>query len=465
MGKANRERRRMKEKARKRGPAGNERVHAGVGSEGGWPTEGLGSFGVPGGPRGYPPPSQRDQVSTLIDAAVLARHRKDDAEFGRAVSQLGTDPAPGWRRTVERILLTCLVSALEALWQHGWQPADLLRVAARRLPAGPAQLLHAGVATQLAGYAPATVDPRWHAQLAAADVRIWWPTDQDAVQACGRDHAAGWPDFVAGAVDLLHQLACLPALELLGATPGSFVPAAAGRQSEVDERILARVRALLAKAESTPYPAEAETFTAGAQALMARHSIDHALLAASGQAPSDRPTGRRIGVDNPYEAPKAMLLDAVASANRCRAVWNRTLGFVTVVGYLSDLDTVELLFTSLLVQATAGLTREGSRVDRSGRSRTRRFRQSFLISYAHRIRERLGETTREQTEAAVAEAGADRLLPVLASRSAAVDDAMTTLFPELTQTTAGTAWDQEGWAVGRAAADLASLNPSAEVRG
>ncbi len=89
------------------------------------------------------------------------------------------------------------------------------------------------------------------------------------------------------------------------------------------------MRQLLAKAESTTFDAEPETFTAGAQALMARHSIDAAMLQAS-SGRSDAPRARRVGIDRPYESPKAMLLGAVAEANRCRIVWSQELGFVTV---------------------------------------------------------------------------------------------------------------------------------------
>src|SRR5690606_29427780 len=99
--------------------------------------------------------------------------------------------------------------------------------------------------------------------------------------------------------------------------PGAFRAAAAtvsqassGPPPDVDSRILERVRMLLAKAESTTFAAEAETFTAGAQALMARHRIDAALLAAEQGSESTEggPHGRRIGIDTPYDGPKASLL-------------------------------------------------------------------------------------------------------------------------------------------------------------
>lgn len=46
-----------------------------------------------------------------------------------------------------------------------------------------------------------------------------------------------------------------------------------------DDRVLARVRALLAKAESTEFPDEAEALLAKAQALISRHAIDRAAVA------------------------------------------------------------------------------------------------------------------------------------------------------------------------------------------
>lgn len=456
MGKANRERRRMKEKARKRARAASP-VDDGRGWDaGGWAGP---LFGPPS------PPSVADQVADLVDQAVYALHCGDDTAVSRAGAHLAAGAGPGWRRVVEHTLEDRLKATITALWGRGWQPVDVLRVTARRLKAPHQHLVRAAIAAEASGYAPATVDQRWSAQLTEAEITVWWPNELTAVRACAGSYPDGWAAFVTEALELLHELACLPPLETLVPLPGTAVPVLSGPRPDVDERILARVRALLAKAESTNYPAEADTFTAGAQALMARHSIDHALLAASGQAPADEPTGRRIGIDNPYEAPKATLLDAIACANRSRAVWAKELGFATVVGHPTDLDTVEILFTSLLVQATTTMTRQGSRTYRGGGSRTRTFRQSFLLSYAHRIRERLTETTRQETETAAAEPGKRNLLPVLASRDEAVERATTAMFPHLTTHSAGTAWDSEGWASGRAAADLATLIPTTPVAG
>ena len=47
-----------------------------------------------------------------------------------------------------------------------------------------------------------------------------------------------------------------------------------------NDSVLHKVRALLAKAEATPFDAEAEAFTSKAQELIARYRIDDALLSA-----------------------------------------------------------------------------------------------------------------------------------------------------------------------------------------
>jgi hypothetical protein len=169
-------------------------------------------------------------------------------------------------------------------------------------------------------------------------------------------------------------------------------------------------------------------------------------------------------VDNPYESPKASLLQTIASANRCRTVWYKQLGMSTVIGFPADMDAVELLFTSLLVQANTAMLVAGAKRDAYGRSRTRAFRQSFLIAYAIRIGERLSQATEHaEQQAATASPGQD-LLPVLKARQQAVDDAVDEMFGDtLNPSRAMSATDAEGWYSGRAAADMASLYNHAQV--
>ena len=166
-------------------------------------------------------------------------------------------------------------------------------------------------------------------------------------------------------------------------------------------------------------------------------------------------------MDDPYASGKALLLSEVAKANRCRAVWSRDLGFSTLFGFDADVEAVELLYTSLLVQATSVMVAAGPQVDMSGRSRTRSFRQSFLAAYAGRIGERLRAAQAASQQSAGADYG-EALLPVLANRDAAVENACDEAFPGLERSSVS-AGNRAGTVAGYAAAELARLSPHAEV--
>lgn len=221
----------------------------------------------------------------------------------------------------------------------------------------------------------------------------------------------------------------------------------------IEDRVLARVRALLAKAESTTFPDEAEALSAKAHELMARYAIDRARL--DGVSPPGGPSLRRIVLDRPYPAAKFTLLARVAEANRCRAVWSKSEGVATLVGYPVDAEVTEVLYTSLLVQATGEMLRHGSRTDGHGRSRTRGFRHSFLLAFAWRVSQRLAEQTATAERVAAAEPGTD-LVPVLAGRAAEVEGALRRAFPHL-GTHRSSVSSAEGLDAGRAAADRADL--------
>jgi len=376
--------------------------------------------------------------------------------------------------TLEEQAAADIAAAMRALTQDDRRAFDVAsaRVADRsgRLSKRHVSLTCDAIAAQMQRYTPATIDPRWTSQLSDLEVRVWWRPDQNHLQASAETRGADWSAAAAAscALEVLNLILGLPELEKLTPIPGTARPTSStshAQRAAIDQRVLSRIRALLAKAESTTFAAEAETFTAGAQSLMARHSIDRALLAALDQSSSEEPSGRRIGIDNPYDVPKAMLLVAVAEANRCRTVWSRELGFSTAIGFPADLDAVELLFTSLLVQATTAMMQAGSRTDGYGRSRTRSFRQSFLTAYASRIGQRLAEATGTQTTKAATEPAGQNLLPVLAARSEAVDEAVATMFPEMTHHVMGSVTHREGWFAGLSAADRAALSEDEALLG
>jgi hypothetical protein len=221
----------------------------------------------------------------------------------------------------------------------------------------------------------------------------------------------------------------------------------------IDDKVLGRVRALLAKAESTEFPEEAEALTAKAHELMARYAIDHLRVGDSGSGPGLH----RLAVDPPYPSAKFLLLGGIARANRCEAVWSKHDGVATIVGFPVDVQTVEILYTSLLIQATSAMLGHGAKADHRGRSRTKAFRHSFLLAFGARIGQRLAEQTEAAEQAAAAEPTGTALVPLLTERAAEVDRAVDEAFPRLSRQRVS-ASSGEGLAAGQAAADRADLS-------
>jgi hypothetical protein len=346
---------------------------------------------------------------------------------------------------------------ITAAWERGWAPEDLHQVARRRLDAVAVGYLIDAIAEESQCYAKATVAQRWSEDLGQIGAVVWWEPAQTGGHLLQwvRRHARSLADALSTVIQVLAMLLALPVLPTIIAPPGSAAARAAPRRG-VDQKMLARVRALLAKAESTTFPEEAEALSTKAQELMSRYSLERIVVDSAGSAGSDPypAAARRLWLDNPYVAAKALLVGAVAEANRCRTVLSEALGFTTVLGDEVDLEIVELLSTSLLVQATRAMVSAGSQISRTGRSRTRSYRQSFLLAYATRIGERLS-TARDVSTAAVADSA--RLLPVLAARERVVEELFESMFPQSVSRSYSVG-NAAGWYAGRAAADLAVLD-------
>jgi Protein of unknown function (DUF2786) len=197
---------------------------------------------------------------------------------------------------------------------------------------------------------------------------------------------------------------------------------------------LATVRKLLAKAERAATAAESEIYTAKAVELMARHGIDAALLAAADPG-RDEIGPLRIAMQDPYSAGKARLLGWTAAALGCRWVlhgaWAGKVAAVTVFGHASDRERVEVLYTSLLLQATAQLVR--IRPPWPGES-VAAYRRSWLEGFAAQVHRRLVEAE-ERAAGAAARAPDDSpgrgVALVLADRRRHVDQQFATEFPGL----------------------------------
>ncbi|MFE5921656.1 DUF2786 domain-containing protein [Streptomyces sp. NPDC056468] len=356
-----------------------------------------------------------------------ALYADTDTALDTGASLLAADP------TADAELAKRGQEFVAAAWRRGWQPADAVRLVRRELEDVHVRLLSALIHAQRPYDRPR--GPRWNAQL--DDLPTEAPPRTDRFS-----HATA-------VLELYRLLLRLPALEPLD-EPTEPVGQTARRPGS-ESRMLTRIRALLAKAEATGFPEEAEALSAKAQELMARYSVDEALLSTRTQGAKDAPGACRIGVEPPYEQAKAVLLDAVATANHCRAVWNEPFAFSTVVGFEADLEVVELLHTSLLVQAQTAMTKAEAAQRAGGRKRTKTFRQSFLAAYAHRIGTRLAEAAQSQVT--------QDLLPVLATREVAVTDRLDRMFPETTTTRLRGVSDEAGWVEGSEAAERAQVAP------
>ncbi|RKR89041.1 uncharacterized protein DUF2786 [Micromonospora pisi] len=193
--------------------------------------------------------------------------------------------------------------------------------------------------------------------------------------------------------------------------------------------MLEKVRKLLAMAEDPACtPAEAEAFTAKATELIARYGVDRALLAARDPA-TDSVGDRVVELLAPYALDKAGLLAAVAGALRCRAVRRRSeSGFAMhLFGFASDLERVELLFTSLLVQAAHGLAATAVPVG----DQPAAFRRSWLAGFAYAVAERLRTAESEAAARPGTSTGGTSVALVLADRSSEVQRRMAEVYPRL----------------------------------
>ncbi len=446
------------------------------------------------GPSVTPPRPQegRDDANRAHNAfadAIIALERSDNAALTRALESLAFLPRGGGPRVGCTLTEARVLGSVKSLWSHGWQPRDLAHVAGRELSAAHRTLVIDAITIDHATAKHAYVDPRWLAQLAALgaieDDNPEWPdtaaprreslfanddlppidnprpTRPTTLFPESAERSTGAERFMIAdlrvAIELCILIMGLPRLATHITPPGQRPTGPMPRTnsaSRLDDKILTRVRGLLAKAESTTFEAEADALTAKAQELMARHAIDLAML--DSRAPNrDTPSARRIHFDDPYIDAKSQLLTVVSRENRVSAVFSTGLGFSTIMGFESDLDIVELLFTSLLTQATSAMVAEGKTVDHYGRSTTRSFRQSFLVSFAHRIGERLREANVAAAADARSEMG-DVFLPVLADRKVEVDEFVTQVFPRTVSRTVN-ASNGAGWAAGRTAADRASI--------
>ncbi|MET7334289.1 DUF2786 domain-containing protein [Nonomuraea sp. NPDC005650] len=232
-----------------------------------------------------------------------------------------------------------------------------------------------------------------------------------------------------------------------------------------------RIRKLLAKAEGTTNEHERQAFMEAAQGLIAKYGIDQARLGylASGR---EKPELRSIAVLDPWSKEQAALLHGIANALRCRAVVRRMPrskdGTVELVGFAYDLERVELLYPSLLLQMLGGMRQQHVP---SGESTTI-YRRSWMFGF---ITEAVAKLEAAEKHAADEQTAKDQpsevsTALVLIKNDEVVDTLFARLYPRLRKArsvkVSGDAWNRGAEAGRRADVGGTRLNagPQAALR-
>lgn len=223
----------------------------------------------------------------------------------------------------------------------------------------------------------------------------------------------------------------------------------------VDRSLVDRVRKLMDKASATANIHEADAFSRKAAELIARHRIDPASLA---QQRDDSLAVREIPLGRgAYVRARLALLMAVADAHEARVVFAATpTGTVAyLAGYSSDLELVEVMYTSLHAQAALRMSAER----RATSAATQRYRRSFLFGYADQVAKSLDDVRRvaeatSPSEVAVDDSG--RSLVHL-ERGRRVDEFLHQRFGRVRTAKGSAGAEVGGWSAGSAAAERADL--------
>jgi hypothetical protein len=216
------------------------------------------------------------------------------------------------------------------------------------------------------------------------------------------------------------------------------------------EVLLVKVRKLLAMAEGTDHPDEADAFSRKAAELIAAHRLDPERVA---EAVHDDLGIREYSMGRgAYVRARIALLQAVASAHGCQVVFAAGYGGTTayVAGYRTDLETTDLLYTSLHAQASGRMAGERRRTGAA----TQQWRRSFLFGFAHQAGEML-ERSRATAEREVVGA-ADRL-PALRAREVRVTEHLGRRFGRIGAARSVASPTSTGYVAGRKAAAGADL--------
>lgn len=215
------------------------------------------------------------------------------------------------------------------------------------------------------------------------------------------------------------------------------------------DSMISKIQALLAKAESTAFEAERDAFLAKAEDLMTKHAVERWQLAKTGVR-KEKPVRITFTYSsNDANLPgKRQLLVAVERAAGVMTVLapsTKTVQNAHFIGFESDCEFAQLLYTSLLVQCARACPPDVRKV----KSRYTDFMLGFGAAVARKIDE--ARETRTESEPGTA--------IVLLDRRSEVEQAVEMFFPKLIRTRAAARrYDHSARQAGAAAGQRADVS-------
>ncbi|WP_438470740.1 DUF2786 domain-containing protein [Streptomyces asiaticus] len=232
-----------------------------------------------------------------------------------------------------------------------------------------------------------------------------------------------------------------------------------------DDKNLGRIKALLAKAEDpAASPEEAEAYFGRAADLMAKYGIEKAMLAET-NSETDEITSRDFDIKGKYIPDRSTLLFSITHALGAQNVYWRLTEAATgkhyrkvkVYAHESTLERIEMLFTTLQLQAFNSLKRVRSREGES----TVSYRKSWLAGFSSAVRVRLAQAEESALREASQDAAGSSIEPsstelVLVKREEAIEQFFKRQHPKV-KTAPRRRLTGSGWRDGKEAGERADL--------
>jgi hypothetical protein len=214
-------------------------------------------------------------------------------------------------------------------------------------------------------------------------------------------------------------------------------------------------------------PQEAEALSGKAADLMAKYGIERARLGAL-HPETDKPADKVYTIEDPYASTKIFLLNGITLAMGGRAVQINGKGGVKlhVFGYQSDLDRIEMMYTSLLVQMHRAMTYTERGLSSLERKHIRAWRRSFMLGYQRAVvsKVRAAEDAARRKAEGDDKPGETSMALVLADRSLVVKTNANQAYPR-TKTGGRTTYRGTGYGSGYSEGQKADIGGARVGRG